>query len=275
MYARGDLNSELHSDGAGERLASYRNPELQAIFGITLMAVLGVASIAPALPRIAESLDVSPGSVGLLVTAFTFPGVILTTFAGILADRYGRLKILVPGLLLFAVAGTACAFASSLPVLIVLRVLQGIGASPIGSINVTLIGDLFGQRQRTAAMGFNASVLSIGTAAYPAIGGALALFAWSAPFGLALLAIPVAILAIRRLPMAPRGHKADLRDYFSGLWAVVRRPDVLILFFASTAIFILLYGAYITFLPFLMAGKFGSSPFEIGLVMAGLPYQRE
>ena len=133
------------------------------------------------------------------------PGVILTTFAGILADRYGRLRVLMPGLILFAVAGAACVFATSLPALIALRVLQGIGGSAIGSINVTLIGDLFGDRQRTTAMGYNASVLSIGTAAYPAIGGALAMVAWSALFALALLAIPVAVLAVRRLHIAPRG----------------------------------------------------------------------
>ncbi len=263
------MNTEA-SPIAADRVASYRSPELQAIFGVTLMAVLGVASIAPALPRIAETLGVSAGRIGLLVTAFTFPGVILTTFAGILADRYGRLRIMIPGLILFAVAGAACVFATSLPVLIALRVVQGIGASPIGSINVTLIGDLFTGRQRTAAMGFNASVLSIGTAAYPAVGGALAMLAWSAPFALALLAIPVAILAVRRLHAAPQGNKTDLADYFAGLWKIVRRREVLALFFASTAIFILLYGAYITFLPFLMAGRFGSTPLGIGLLMAGL-----
>jgi MFS family permease len=264
------LKTEDLLDTAPVRVASYRSPELQAIFGVTLMAVLGVASIAPALPRIADTFGVSAGKVGLLVTAFTFPGVILTTFAGILADRYGRLRVLLPGLLLFGVAGAACVFATSLPTLIGLRVVQGIGASTIGSINVTLIGDLFAGRQRTAAMGFNASVLSIGTAAYPAVGGALAMVAWSAPFALALFAIPVAILASRRLRSAPQGHKADLADYFGDVWEIVSRREVLALFFASTAIFILLYGAYITFLPFLMAGRFGSSPLEIGLVMAGL-----
>lgn len=268
-YPPDDLNTEA-SPNAADRVASYRSPELQAIFGVTLMAVLGVASIAPALPLIAETLGVSAGRIGLLVTAFTLPGVILTTFAGILADRYGRLRIMIPGLILFAVAGAACVFATSLPVLIALRVVQGIGASPVGSINVTLIGDLFTGRQRTAAMGFNASVLSIGTAAYPAVGGALALLAWSAPFALALLAIPVAILAVRRLHAAPRGNKTDLADYFAGLWKIVRRREVLALFFASTAIFILLYGAYITFLPFLMAGRFGSTPLGIGMLMAGL-----
>jgi ACDE family multidrug resistance protein len=260
----------MSSDGAGERVASYRNPELQAIFGVTLIAVLGVSSIAPALPRIAAVLDVSAGHVALLITAFTFPGVVLTTFAGILADRYGRLRILVPGLVLFAVAGVACVFATSLPMLICLRVVQGIGASPIGSINVTLIGDLFADRQRTEAMGLNASLLSIGTAAYPAIGGALAVVAWSAPFALAALAIPVAVLVLRRLQIAPRGHRTNLGEYFGGLWSIVRRREVLVLFFASTAIFILLYGAYVTFIPFLMAGRFGSSAPEIGLLMAWL-----
>jgi ACDE family multidrug resistance protein len=265
------LTNEASFDSAVDRSASYHSPELQAIFGVTLIAVLGVSSIAPALPRIAATLGVTAGHAGLLITAFTFPGVILTTFAGILADRYGRLRILLPGLILFAGAGVACAFATSLPALIALRVLQGIGASPIGSINVTLIGDLFSGRQRTRAMGFNASVLSIGTAAYPAVGGALAMLAWSAPFWLALLAVPVAVLVVRRLgDIAPRGDRADLREYFGGLWDIIRRREVLALFFASTSIFILLYGAYVTFLPFLMAGKFDSSPLEIGLVMAGL-----
>jgi MFS family permease len=234
------------------------------------MAVLGVSSIAPALPRIAHNLGVSAGEVGLLVTAFTLPGVILTTLAGILADRYGRLRVLLPGLVLFAIAGTACVFATSFPALIALRVVQGVGASAVGSINVTLIGDLFVDRQRTTAMGLNASVLSVGTAAYPAIGGALAMLAWSAPFALAALAVPVAILAVRRLHAAPKGEKGDLALYFGDLWVIVRRRDVLALFFASTAIFILLYGAYITFLPFLMSDRFGSTPLGIGLLMAGL-----
>jgi MFS family permease len=270
LYPRITLNGNESLSTSRGRVASYRSPELQAIFGITLMAVLGVSSIAPALPRIAETLGVTASHVGLLVTAFTLPGVVLTTVAGILADRYGRLRVLMPGLCIFSIAGVACVFATDLRVLIVLRVLQGTGASAIGSINVTLIGDLFVDRQRTTAMGLNASVLSIGTATYPAIGGALAMLAWSAPFALAIFALPVAVLAVRRLHAAPKGHKADLNDYFGGLWTIVRQREVMALFFASTAIFILLYGAYITFLPFLMAGRFDSTPLGIGLLMAGL-----
>lgn len=264
------MEAELEHDRGGGREASFRNPELQAIFGITLMAVLGVSSIAPALPKIAMVLDVGAAEVGLLITAFTFPGVLLSTVSGVLADRYGRLPVLLPGLVLFALAGVACCFATDLTTLLVLRVLQGIGASPVGTVNVILIGDLFSGRQRTAAMGFNASVLSIGTAAYPAIGGALAMLVWSAPFALALLALPVAFMAVRRLKSAPLGHDSDLGDYFVGVFSIFRRAEVVVLFLSSSAIFVLLYGAYVTFLPFLMAIRFDASALGIGVMMAGV-----
>jgi MFS family permease len=237
---------------------------------VTLMAVLGVSTIAPALPLIAESFELTIAEVSLLISAFTLPGVFLSAVAGVLADRFGRLRVLVPGLLLFAAAGTACCFADTFGSLIALRVLQGIGAAPIGTINVILISDFFTGHERTRAMGFNASVLSVGTAAYPALGGALALIAWYAPFALAFLAIPVAVVVVRRLGQASRGGGGDLGGYFAGVWNVIRRLDVLVLFFSCTSIFVLLYGAYVSFLPFLMAERFGSGPFEIGLLMAAV-----
>lgn len=52
----------------------YRNPNLRIIFAVTLMAVMGAAVITPALPQVANELDVSAGRVGLLLTVFTLPG---------------------------------------------------------------------------------------------------------------------------------------------------------------------------------------------------------
>ncbi|XOF33331.1 MAG: MFS transporter [Candidatus Electrothrix sp. YB6] len=92
----------------GEKLWQDRN--LQIIFAVTLMGVLGVASITPAFPSIVAELALSPKDIGLLLTVFTVPGVILTPVLGILADRFGRRKVLAPCLFLFALAGTACAF---------------------------------------------------------------------------------------------------------------------------------------------------------------------
>ncbi len=251
------------------RIASLRSPELRIITGVTLTAVLGVASLAPALPKIAAALDVSAAHVALLITVFTLPGIVLTPVLGVVADRIGRRRVLIPSLLLFAVAGVACVFARSFHLLVALRFLQGIGAAPLGSLNVTLIGDLFEGRQRTAAMGLNASVLSIGTAVYPAIGGALAALAWYAPFGLAVVAVPAAAAVVFRLRMPEPLQQHTLARYLGQVWSEVRTRRVIGLFVASTVIFILLYGAYITFFPFLMAERFRATPVVIGLVMSG------
>jgi len=70
------------------------------------------------------------------------------------------------------------------------------GAGALGTLNVTVIGDIYSGRERSAALGYNSSVLSVGTASYPAIGGALATFGWFYPFTLAFLAVPVGILVL-------------------------------------------------------------------------------
>ncbi|MGD2123664.1 MAG: MFS transporter, partial [Gemmatimonadota bacterium] len=145
----------------------FLDPNLNIIFGVTLLAVLGVSSIAPVFPTVARELDVAPEAVGLLITVFTMPGIILTPIFGILADRFGRKKILVPALLLFSLAGSSCSLARDFELLLLLRFLQGVGAASLGSLNATLIGDLFSGRRRTEAMGYNASILSVGTAIYP------------------------------------------------------------------------------------------------------------
>lgn len=185
-----------------------RDQNLYLIFAISLMAVIGVASITPAFPQMSEALKISPKNIGLLITVFTFPTVILGPIIGILADRFGRKKILVPSLFLFGVAGAACAFENDFNLLLLMRFLQGIGAASLLSLGVTLIGDLYTGVQRATAMGYNASVSSIGTALYPTIGGALAVMGWHYPFLLPLVAIPIGLLVLFFLKNPePKGNR--------------------------------------------------------------------
>ncbi len=186
---------------------------ITVIFLITLTSVMGVASITPALPQIVERFNITPTQVALLITVFTFPGIFLAPFAGLLADKWGRKKILLPSLLLFGASGIACFFTRDWEVLLVLRFFQGVGAAPLSSLNLTLIGDLFSGERRAAVMGYNASVLSIGTALYPGIGGVLAMAGWQYPFLLTLLAIPTAILLLLFLKNPEPSKKVSLADY--------------------------------------------------------------
>lgn len=244
----------------------YRDRNLLIIFGVTLMAVLAVSSIAPAFPKIVKELEISPQQVGLLITAFTFPGVVLTPFLGIMADRFGRKRVLVPSLFLFGIAGTACALTRDFDVLIVFRVFQGIGGAALGSLNVTIIGDLYPGRRLTQAMGLNASVLSIGTASYPTIGGAMALLGWYYPFFLSLAALPTGLLVLTLLRNPEPRSRESFRDYLGGTWGYLKNLKVAALFAAGVLTFILLYGAFLTYFPLLLGESFHASPFVIGLI---------
>ncbi|MCG6960792.1 MFS transporter [bacterium BMS3Abin03] len=246
----------------------YLNNNLQVIFSITLMSVLGVASITPAFPKIENELNISEQEVGLLITVFTLPGVILTPILGVLADRYGRKQILIPSLILFAIAGTSCFFTRHFDLLLVFRLLQGIGAASLGSLNVTLIGDFFNGRDRASAMGYNASVLSIGTASYPAIGGALATIGWYFPFLLPSLAVPIALIALYSLKSPKPANNQNLKEYLSKAWKAVIDKKVIGIFIASIFTFIILYGSYLTFFPFLLDSDYSASPLIIGLLMS-------
>lgn len=258
--------------GADEHQSNKLNQDknLRIIFGVSLIAILGVASVTPAFPKLAQALNVPPENIGLLVTVFTFPTVILGPVLGILADRLGRKKILVPSLILFGIAGAACAFARDFSLLLLLRFLQGIGAASLLSLSITLIGDLYSGDRRTTAMGYNASVSSLGTAFYPIIGGTLALAGWNYPFLLPLAAIPIGLVVLLALKNPePRGER-DLGEYLRNALKLLKNRQLLGLFIASTANFILLYGAYVTYLPLLIADSFQSSAFTIGLILSSV-----
>lgn len=248
----------------------YRQTNLKVIFGITLMAVMGVASITPAFPKIVVALGISKQQTGLLITVFTLPGIFLTPVLGILADRFGRKKILVPALVVFGISGSVCAFARDFDTILILRFIQGAGAASLGSLNTTLIGDIFPAQQLPQAMGYNSSVLSMGTAIYPAIGGFLATFGWYYPFLLPLLALPVALLVIFKLENPePESHQS-MKNYLKSTWKIFQNSRVIALYSVMLLTFILVYGPILNYYPFFMQKRFGSPPLIIGLVLSAM-----
>lgn len=246
----------------------YRDTNLQIVFGVTLMAVLGVSSITPAFPKIVNELGISPQAVGYLIIVFTLPGVLLAPVFGVLADQYGRKKILVPALMIFALAGTACALVRDFGPLLLLRFFQGAAAAGLGAINVTILGDLYSGTELTAAMGCNSSVLSLGTASYPAIGGALATFGWYYPFILPVAAIPVGLAVLFSLKNPEPKKPQRFNQYFRDSWSIISTRQVLGLLCVSTLTFIIVYGSFLTYFPLLIGASFAVSPFIIGLIIS-------
>jgi len=247
-----------------------KDRNLHIIFSITLIAVMGVSSVTPAFPAIRESLGLSNQQVGWLITFFSGPGIVLTPLLGVLADRYGRKTVLIPSLLLYSLAGFGCFFTRDFEVLLLLRFLQGSGAAALGSLNITLVGDIYPSNERAKVMGINASVLSIGTASYPAIGGALSLLGWHYPFLLPLLGIPVAVAVFLGLDNPePQSHRKFL-SYMKATLKSINRPEVIVIFIASFVVFVILFGGFLTYFPLLMDAKFSSDSFIIGLLMTSM-----
>jgi MFS family permease len=250
----------------------YQDKNLQIVIAVTLMAVLGSSSIGPALPALAQDFQIPSERIGLVIAAFVLPIAIGTPVCGVLADRFGRKQILVPSLLLFAIAGAFCAVAPNFRTLLEMRFLQGIGAASLESLALTLISDLYTGKVLTSAMAFNGSMIGMSLAVYPLISGGLAVLGWRYPFLLPLTAIPVALLVLfsLKIPNLPKQQKFDLKAYLQNIGRSINNRQVIGLLFAVMSLFILLFGAYFTYIPILASNVLGASNVVIGIILASM-----
>jgi MFS family permease len=264
------LKTSTNRDQFPEKV--YQDQNLKIIIAVTLMAVLGSSSIGPALPAIAQDFKIPSERIGLVIAAFVLPIAIGTPVCGVLADRFGRKQILVPSLLLFAIAGAFCAVAPNFRTLLEMRFLQGIGAASLESLALTLISDLYTGKVLTSAMAFNGSMIGISLAVYPLISGGLAVLGWRYPFLLPLTAIPVALLVLfsLKIPNLPKQQKFHLKAYLQNIGRSINNRQVIGLLFAVMSLFILLFGAYFTYIPILASNVLGASNVVIGIILASM-----
>lgn len=248
--------------------ALYRDPQLHLVLGVTLTAVMGVSSLIPVLPQLMAGLQLGSGGVGLVLSLFTLPGVVMAPLVGVLADRYGRKVVLVPALVVFGLSGALCGLAPDFKTLLALRLVQGLGAAPLGIMSLTLIADLYDGPSLAQAMGLNAATLGMGTAIFPAVGGLLGLLGWRLPFALALLALPLAWVVAFRLRVAKPRQTQPALAYLRQTLGGMRRRPVIGLYMVTLAGFLLLYGPLITFYPLLVTRDYGATAPQIGLLIS-------
>jgi len=176
------------------------------------MASLDTAIANIALPAIAADLHVGPADVVWVVNAYQIALVATLLPLGALGEIVGHQRIYLGGLLLFTIASLGCALAWSLPSLLIARVLQGLGASGLMSVNSALIRFVYPSRILGRGFGYNAMVVGTAMTFGPTIASAILafgpwpwLFAVNIPFGLVAIAI-----GMRTLPVTPRAaHRFD------------------------------------------------------------------
>lgn len=261
--------TQASGDGALSEVP-WSSGALYVILSSSMIGIMGVSLISPVLPAMRPAFGVTDSQVGLVITAYTVPGIVLTPVVGLVADRIGRRRVLVPLLVLFGVAGAAIAVAETFTQVLFLRFLQGVGASALITLAITLIGDLYDGQQRNAVMGLHGSILGTSGAFYPLVGGVLGTIRWSVPFLFFAIAIGVGLFATVTLREPERGDPQRVGAYLERLGRVLLLPAALAIFAAIFVIFTVFYGAVLTALPLLLADDFGLGSDGIGFVIAAV-----
>ena len=135
------------------------------------------------LPAIAAAFAVDVSIAQLTLTSFLLGVGVAQLFVGILSDRFGRRPVLVGGLVLFVVCAVACALATSITELVILRFFQAIGSSTPVVLSRAIVRDLHERTESARVLGYVGGFMGMVPIVAPVFGGYLVVwFAWSATF---------------------------------------------------------------------------------------------
>ncbi|MEG6511341.1 MFS transporter [Desulforamulus ruminis] len=225
---------------------------LAALAGVPLIMVLGNSMLIPVLPQMAKSLQVSQMQISLIITLFSVPAGLVIPFAGFLSDRFGRKKIILPGLFLYGLGGLLAGVAAlffkenAFPWILGSRVLQGIGAAGTAPIAMAFCGDLWKGKERAKSLGVIEASNGMGKVSSPILGALVGLIAWWAIFFFFPIVITLVILAVWFLTKEPETQKKTQKvsEYVGSIKKVFKKKAPLLLtsFFAGSAALLILFG---------------------------------
>lgn len=184
---------------AKNKVKNSRFLEFSALASIPIVLVLGNSMLVPILPDLQAALGISRFQSTLIITLFSLTAGLVIPVIGYLSDRYSRKKIIIPSLIVYGSAGllAACgAMWNSYTIIMIARILQGIGAAGTAPIAMALIGDLYQGSDESKALGLIEASNGIGKVMSPIIGSMLALIVWYAPFFVFPLFCVIALLAV-------------------------------------------------------------------------------
>jgi MFS family permease len=239
---------------------------LLAIFSATI-------SKSPVLPLFAAHLGATSGGVGLIAAISAFAGVVFSVPAGLLADRFGRKRLLVASALIFALAPWGYLLVATLWQLALIRFAHGFATAIFVPVAMAMVST-FSASERGEKMGWFSTATLLGRFLAPLAGaailGALVLSparAFQAVYMVCAMAGGLTLLLAANLPVDTAGGQAQSWSAtFRHFKAVVLHRAILLTSLVEAAI-LFGYGAFETFLPLHVLAQ-GMTAYEIGLLLA-------
>lgn len=191
-----------------------------AVLGST-MAFVDESVVNVALPRMESDLATTLSAMQWVINAYTLCMSALLLVGGAAADQFGRRRIFLIGVTIFAVASVGCGLATDVPVLLGARAAQGIGGALLVPCSLALIGASFDEKERGAAIGIWSGASAIAAGAAPLLGGWLVdHLSWRAIFLInPLVAIPTVWITLSVVPESRDPNAPPVLDWRGALLA--------------------------------------------------------
>lgn len=209
---------------------TYRPATLIATLALAVYLVGAVEfMLAPMLAPLAQAFRVSVADAAWLVSGYALSYAVLAPFVGLLGDRLGRRRLLLPALLLFAADALVLTIAPSISFAIFFRVLGGMAGAALTPSAFALIGETVPREKQAGVMGIVLFGLTLGLTTGPTVAGLLTeRFGWRAPFlAVALGCFLIFVMAIFTLPRSTTGTGRSLTNSVGRLReGAVLRPNL-------------------------------------------------
>jgi len=235
---------------------------------------MGIGLVIPVMPKFMTLLDISGFIVGLLVGAFSLTQLLFSPFAGRLSDSLGRKKIIIAGMLVFALSEWMFGIAHSSVLLFAARFLGGLGAALIMPAVMAYTADMTSNEERAKGMGLINAAITTGFIIGPGIGGYLAEFGIRVPFYAAAIAgLGAAVLTAFILPESLVSAKSAIKETApeerESLWSMLRNSYKQPYFLSLILVFVISFGLanYETIFGLFVDHKFGFTPKDIAFIL--------
>ncbi|MCH4169994.1 MAG: MFS transporter [Lactobacillus sp.] len=238
------------------------------------MFVIGTDTflVSPLLPTLVKYYGISASASGIIVSAYAFGYTLSALVAGPISDGHDRRKILIVGLVCFAISTGACGLANVFPIMLITRFCAGISAAFVGPQVWASIPIVVPKDKIVASMGMASAGLAVSQIIGIPIGSYLAVFSWRFPFFfISFISLLLCLTAIWRLPTLngrPTAHKASFWGIYHDLLSNHRALLYLVAYFAfQTGNFCALsfIGTWFNKSFALSVGQIGSAMIVIGI----------
>lgn len=222
----------MNSLGTAATKAVWRDARAIALLMAAMLTTMANATISPALPGLHRLFAEDPYAeilTRLLVPAPSLSVALCAPIAGLAIDRFGRRRLLLLGVALFVIAGSAGLFLPDLPTIFISRLVLGLAVGLIMTAQTALIGDYFSGVERNAVTGLQISARNFGGLIFIALAGCVAFISPRMPFAIYALAIVLLPLMWRVIvdtsPQSPGQNVGTVAEtdgkswrlFFSGL----------------------------------------------------------